>query len=131
MRINAPPQAMRSYNLDSPRPRPFRGAGQHPLNGPQQPFGVLVGGDNVVWKPRYRDGSEPGYSGRYFATEMQSPATLHECGGPQWVEEFLEAYDAFLCNMGVEDLSVWSTVYCASCGKRLDVHLVSDIEEEE
>lgn len=90
----------------------------------------------MVWKPRYRDGSKPGYSGRYFATEMQSPAVgpiliLHECGGPQWTECFLEAYDAFLCDMGVEDLSFWSTLFCPSCGKRLEAHLVSDIEEEE
>ncbi len=85
----------------------------------------------MVWKPRYRDGSKPGYSGRYFATEMPTRVLHEECGGPQWVEEFLEAYDAFLCNMGIEDLSFWSTLYCASCGKLLDVHLVSDIEEEE
>ena len=85
----------------------------------------------MVWKPRYQDGSKPGDSGRYFATEMPTRVLHEECGGPQWVEEFLEAYDAFLCNMGIEDLSFWSTLYCASCGKLLDVHLVSDIEEEE
>ena len=90
----------------------------------------------MVWKPRYRDGSEPGESGRYFAIEINSDIPwrlrpLHECGGPQWTECFLEDYDAFLCEMGIEDLTVWNRLYCASCGKKLEVFLVSDIEEEE